>query len=259
VQQPWLSSGVRVVSVFGRLGYATRAGLYGLLGGLACRYAITGEGRADFAGTLTTLHTAGGSPVLVATAVGLWAYAAWRLVEALRNPERRSLWSRHDIAIRGAMHGWLGATAARMALVHWTEPQPVRHWVTTAFTYPLGHVVVLGAGIGLLWFAWSEARLARRGVITRHLDTREVSAEGLDAIRHAGRAGMVGRAVAFGLVAVAMVVASRRWPLTVDLADILAALCLTLAGRLLVFAIGVGLASYGIYLAALAWRRRVPA
>jgi len=248
-----------LVRVFARFGYATRGSLYALLGGLACRYAVTGRGRADFAGTLTELHAAAGSSLLIAAAIGLWGYALWRFVEAIRNPEGRSLWSRQDIAIRGAMHGWLGATAAHFAVVHWTEPQPVRQWVITAFTYPLGNAVVFAAGLGLLWFSWSEARLAQSGVITRHLDGSDVSRQGLEAIHYVGRLGMVGRAVAFGLVAVALVRASFHAFLDVDLADIFAQLCATVPGRFMVFGVGLALAAYGMYLGALASHRRVPA
>jgi hypothetical protein len=251
--------GRRLISSLARSGYAARAQLYAALGILTCRCALTQQGRPDFPGAFAALHATGGSPLLIVTAIGLWGYAVWRWTEAVRNPERRSVWSRQDIAVRGALHAWLGATAARMAFVHWTEPRPVLVWVTTAFTYAFGRVVVLAAGLGLLWFACNEALLAWRGTISRHIDGRHVTRHELTAIQWVGRLGMVGRAAAFGLVAIAVLAASVRIDVAVDLADLMQALSVNTAGRLFVFLTGCALAAYGAYLAVLAFERRMPA
>jgi hypothetical protein len=251
----------RVVPALGRSGYAARSLLYTWLGALACRQALTGRGRPDFAGTFAAVHSAGGPVLLLVVAIGLWGYAVWRWTEALQNPEHRSMWSRQDIAIRGALHLWLGVTAARMAVVHGTDPRPVQHWVRVLVTYPLGRLAVFGIGVVFLGFAWNEAQLARRGVMSTHLDPDAARPEAWGVVRWAGRFGMAARAAMFGLVAVAVLGSSVRSavPTHVDLADILEFLCVSTPGCWLVFVTGVGLAAYGSYLAVLACRRRMPA
>ncbi|HUR19759.1 MAG TPA: DUF1206 domain-containing protein [Vicinamibacterales bacterium] len=251
----------RIVARLGRAGFATRAVLYVWMGLQAVRLAVVSVGRPDFAGTFAAAAATGGAPLLIAMAIGLCGYALWRWAEALRNPEGRSVWSRSDIAARGALHAWLAVTALRTAMAHRAEPRPVWQSVMAASGCPLGKAAVFGAGIFMLWFAWNEARLARRGLISRHLDDDDVSDEGVAAIQWVGRAGMAGRAAAFGLVAAALIMSSfEPVPSTsVDLADILTGVSKIAAGRFMVLAIGAGLSAYGVYLAVLAWRRRMPA
>jgi hypothetical protein len=251
----------RAVPALGRSGYAVRSLLYTWLGALTCRQALTGRGRPDFAGTFAAVHATGGPVLLLLVAIGLWGYAVWRWTEALQNPEHRSAWSRQNIAIRGALHLWLGVTAARMAIVHRTDPRPVQHWMTLISTYPLGRVAVFATGVVFLVFACNEAQLARRGVVSTHLDHGSARPEAWSLVRWAGRLGMAARAAIFGLVAVAVLTTSVRsaLPTHVDLSDVLELLSASTPGCWLVFATGVGLGAYGAYLAVLACWRRMPA
>jgi hypothetical protein len=220
----------QVVAICGRAGYAARALLYAWLGALACWRAVSDSGRPDFAGTFVSMH--------------------------------RPLWSRSDIAVRGAMHLWLAMTAVRLAVMQSIDSRPVRRWVTLtlATTSVFGTAIVLAVGVGLLWFSWNELMLARRGQITAHFDDRRPPDERRVVTCLVASAGMAGRATAFGLMAIAVIGASVAGSATaaVDLADVLQHLCSTGAGRLLVLATGACLWAYGAYLAILVWNRRMP-
>jgi hypothetical protein len=247
------------IKALGRIGYVARALLYASLGVLTCKVAVTGRGRADFAGTFVALNVIGGRPLLVVLACGLWGYAVWRWTEAARNPERRSLWSRGDIAARGVIYAWLGVVAARFALGGILERRPARHWVDLALGYPMGQAVVFAVGAFLAAFVWNEATLARRGTVSAHLQSAGPAPQEWWAVRFASRLGMAARAAAFGTMAAALLqVGAGATSVPVDMADLFQGLSRGYAGAGFLFATGIGLMSYAVYLAVLAWMRRLP-
>jgi hypothetical protein len=226
---------------------------------LTCKVAVTGRGRADFAGTFVALDLIGGRPLLVVLACALWGYAIWRWTEAVRNPERRSLWSRGDIAVRGVVYAWLGVVAARFALARILEPRPARRWVNLALAYPMGHAVVFAVGVFLAAFVWNEATLARRGTVSAHLPSGGPPPQEWSAIRFASRFGMAARAAAFGTMAAAVLrVGAGATSVPVDMADLFEHLAHGYAGRGFLFATVAVLVAYGVYLGVLAWMRRLP-
>ena len=106
-----------------RVGFAAKALLYGIVGVLAFRAAFSSGGATiGSRGALASLvrHPFGGI-VLIVIAAGLFGYAAWRLIEAWVDPERRGtslkgLGVRIGDAGRGVVHAALGVQAVRLAL-----------------------------------------------------------------------------------------------------------------------------------------------
>src|SRR5215217_7883068 len=74
-----------------RVGYAGKAILYAMVGVLALRAALGDGGRTTGSrGALATLvRQDHGGVVLIIIAAGLFGYAAWRIIDAVLDPERR--------------------------------------------------------------------------------------------------------------------------------------------------------------------------
>ena len=86
-----------------RVGYAAKALLYTVVGVLALRSALgDGGGTTGSRGALATLvRQEYGALVLLVIAVGLFGYAAWRIVEAILDPARRGT-SAKGLALRAS-------------------------------------------------------------------------------------------------------------------------------------------------------------
>ena len=81
---PWIES-------LARVGYTAKGILYITIGYLAAKAGL-GQGGSvtDTGGAMRQVkHASLGQPLLLVIAVGLLGYAAWRLVEAITDPERR--------------------------------------------------------------------------------------------------------------------------------------------------------------------------
>src|SRR5687767_1951819 len=101
-----------------RLGYASKAVIYGIVGVLAI-LAVTNRGGTitDTGGALrVVLAQPFGRSLLMLLAVGLCGYAMWRLLDAIADPDHmgaspRGLVSRIGNAVRGCIYGALGVEA----------------------------------------------------------------------------------------------------------------------------------------------------
>jgi sulfite exporter TauE/SafE len=234
--------------------------LYIAIGVVACRRAFVNDGRPDFVGAMRAIREITGGPaLLVAIAAGLAGYAIWRWTEAFINPEKRPAYRRADIAIRGAMHGWLGVTLVQVALLQPVDDRPTRHWTDTALSYSLGTWAIFAAGVMLLWFALSESLEAISGEISGHMERARVSKVARLLVLIVSRLGMATRAIVFGLVGIDLLRAAlaHRGDRAQDMAEAIEQLA-RLFGDAALVAVGTGLAAYGVYLIALARWRRMP-
>lgn len=110
------------VSPVMRVGYSARAATYVILGALTVLAAWTGgqaEGTSSALGQLR--GTSWGVPVLWAVAVGLFAYALWRLIAAhydleLHGSGLKGIVARGGLIVTGLIHVGLGVSAARQAM-----------------------------------------------------------------------------------------------------------------------------------------------
>jgi Domain of Unknown Function (DUF1206) len=107
----------------GRLGFATRGAAYLIVGWLAVRAAMAGEGAAtDKHGALDAISQQPLSVMLLlAVTVGLFGYAAWSLVRAVFDAERRGhdaggLGARTGNAVATLSYGGLALSAANLAI-----------------------------------------------------------------------------------------------------------------------------------------------
>lgn len=105
-----------------RAGYFARALVYTVVGGLALTAAIKGgeaEGTTDALADLQGHWW--GTPLLWLVAVGLWAYTAWRLIDAWMDledygHEAKGIVARTGLVVTGVIHGAIGVSVAGLAL-----------------------------------------------------------------------------------------------------------------------------------------------
>jgi hypothetical protein len=159
----------RSIGWMARAGYVTRAFLYFIVGGLAALAAFGhGGDTTDSKGAIAELYRQPfGQVLLVLAAVGLFAYAAFQIHQALLEPEtaRHGVVKRIGAALGALIHLGLGAYAVRL-IGGTTRPSSgdadTRQGTATVLSWdPLGPWLVAGVALTLLiasafqlWCAW---------------------------------------------------------------------------------------------------------
>jgi hypothetical protein len=146
-----------MIELLVRLGYASKAFIYAIVGLLAAAVALNRGGRVtDTRGALRViLSHPFGNILLFVLAVGLCCYGLWRLLDGFLDPERRGtgahgLVIRIGRVIRGVVYGGLGIEAFRLARglrASSGSDTTVRLWTATLLAWPMGEWLVglLGA------------------------------------------------------------------------------------------------------------------
>ena len=136
-----------------RVGFAAKALLYITVGFLAASAALGWGGKAgtdQHGAMLELLHKPFGRVLLATVALGLVGYAAWRIIEAIADPERHGR-SAKGIAMRvrsfvtGAFHLALAFSAAKLALYQRDDHNSSRQaqeWTARALAKPGGKLIV---------------------------------------------------------------------------------------------------------------------
>jgi hypothetical protein len=155
----------------GRLGYASKAVVYGIVGILAILTVANRGGRiTDTSGALRVVLTQpSGRTLLIVLACGLCGYAVWRLVDALFDPDRDGttaggLVVRVGNAARGVVYGALGLEAFQ--LVRGTavaSGDEAERWAGRLLDVPLGEVLVGIVALAIGAYGVRELIRAARG------------------------------------------------------------------------------------------------
>jgi hypothetical protein len=185
-----------------RLGYASKAVIYGIVGVLAILTAVNQGGAiTDTSGALrVVLGRPFGRMLLLVLAIGLCGYAIWRLLDALMDPDRDgtrpSGWvTRVANVIRGCIYGGLGLEAIRLLRgLRGSNGDPVEFWAARIFDWPLGEVVV--GAIGAIAAAYGVYEIVRavRGPGDTKLDWSSISAKVRPLLQRISRFGVAVRA-----------------------------------------------------------------
>ena len=154
-----------------RLGYASKALIYAIVGLLAILTATNRGGRiTDTSGALRVVLTGPfGRGLLVVLAVGLSGYAIWRLLDALMDPDRHrtsagGLVTRVGNAIRGCIYGALGIEAFKLLRgLGGSRGNEAETWTARILGYPFGEVAIGLAGAVVAIYGVSEVIESLRG------------------------------------------------------------------------------------------------
>src|SRR5688572_11389823 len=198
---PWLAK-------LARLGFAAKALLYMTVGALAT-FAALGLGGTRAPGKYDAMFTLLAAPLgrvlMGIIAAGLFGYAAWRVVEALFDPERRGhgvkgLALRIRSAITGALHVMIGISATKLALGHYTigaEGKEARHWAARALSTPGGQTALWILALGLVAYGVYQLYCAWRAKLSDKLSLDRLRPQTARLVVAVSRFGIAARAVVF--------------------------------------------------------------
>jgi hypothetical protein len=242
-----------------RFGYATKGFLYLVIGGLAVRYALGDGGRlTDNQGAVRTLHHQPfGNLLTWMAAAGLGAYAIWRLVMAIWDPESsrrdaRRIGQRIGYAVSGITHAGLCVAVVQLALAH---GRGHGHGGSVTFvghvlTWPGGTWLVAGAGIAVLCVGGYELYQGASARFMKRLSTATMSTREHTWARRAGRAGLVAHGLVFAVVGYFLerAAASGHSTQARNLGGALREIAARSHSDLVMVAVAVGLVGYSVYL-----------
>ena len=166
-----------------RLGYASKALIYAIVGSLAIAAALGRGGRiTDTSGALRViLRNPAGRLVLLILAVGLCGYALWRVLDAIRDPDHhgtdvKGLVTRIGNGVRAVIYGGLGIEAFRLFRgLGGSSSGEAQMWTARIMDVPAGVWIVAIGGAIVAVYGVSEIIAGFRGGYSRTLDLSPVA------------------------------------------------------------------------------------
>lgn len=251
-------SGFAALAVIARAGFLVKGVLYLVVGVLALQVAGKFGGRVTgMRGALATvLAQPFGRTLLLVAAVGLFGYAAWRVVQGLVDPDRlghnwRGIAIRASFVGRGVVHALLGVQAFRLYRGLSASGTSERAVAAEAFQWPLGDWLVVLAGLGLIALAAQQLHTAVTGRLAADFDIAAMRREAGEWAVGFSRFGVAARAIVFALFGWGIVVAG--WFRDASEVGSTASSMRTIAaqpggqGRWLLAVTAAGFVAYGVY------------
>lgn len=239
-----------------RLGYAAKGVIYLLMGALAFRLAAGAGGRiTDASGVLRTfVRQPFGSILLTAIGIGILAYAAWYIVEAVLDTRRkgssaRGWFHRGLTIIKAFVYGAIGWEALQLVFARRAGSQNADDYAREVMQVPFGSWFLALVGIGMAWYGLSQIRMAVQSRFDEDLDEPRLRGEGLSWVLGVGRAGVGARGVILGIMGLALLRAGfdRSPSKAAGMAESLWTLFAQPYGRWLLAATAAGLVCYGAF------------
>jgi hypothetical protein len=205
--RPW-------VRIMARFGYVAKGVVYATIGLLAMLETLGMGGKtASPDGAMQSIGTQPlGGLLLVLLSVGLFGYAAWKVVQGVMDPDDRGS-DAHGVVRRvayvgsGAIHGLLAYTAAQSVFGAEDSSEDAMTASAMAYQPPVGRilvavvgVVVISVGLYQLYAAY-KAKFRGELALGRMGEAREVWTTLLGRIGTAARALAIGAAGAFLILA----------------------------------------------------------
>jgi len=162
-----------VIAPLARLGYASKALIYAIVGGLAIAAATNHGGRVtDTSGALRVILTQPfGRAVLFILAAGLCGYATWRILDSILDPDRNGtdfggLVTRIGNVVRAIVYGALGLEAFRLARgLGGSNGNEAEVWAARIMDWPLGvWLLGLAGAIVTVYGGWEVIRSVKGNV-----------------------------------------------------------------------------------------------
>lgn len=258
-----------MIEPLARLGYASKALIYGIVGALAVAAAANRGGRVtDTSGALRViLSQPFGNTLLFVLAAGLCGYAIWRVTDAIADPDRRGtnfggLVTRVGNVVRGVVYGALGLEAFRLARgLAGARGNEAEMWTARIMEWPAGVLLVGLGGAIVLAYGASEVIRSAKGKVDETVNYWSMPASWRKPAIYVSRFGIGARGLilatlGFFLVRAAVAHNPAQAGGTRESMLEIAGLA---AGRWLLAAIAAGLIAYAIDQAIHArWRRIRP-
>jgi uncharacterized membrane protein YidH (DUF202 family) len=245
------------VEVAARVGYAARAAVYAVIGGLALMLAAGAGGRAtDSHGAVREVaNQPFGSVLLVLLGVGLLAFAVWRFVQSALDVERKGtsgkgLVARTMLGISGVIHASLAVFAFNLLRGRGGGGGGnTRGMTAELMSKPFGQVLVALVGVAVVGFAVYQFKQAKSGKMLDKLSLTGVAARQRTWVERISRAGVAARAVVFLLVGTFFLQAAVQADPgeAGGLGEALEALASQPFGPVLLGLVALGLVAYAVY------------
>lgn len=179
------SQGNRYLRVWARAGYAARGLVYLIIGAMALLAAFgEGGGTTDSRGALQQLLTAPfGGILLLLVALGLVGYAVWRVIQAVKDPDRhgsgpRGLAIRVALAFSAVLHLLLAAFAASLVVTFsglssasGGGSEGAQGFVGWLMSQPYGAVMVMVLGVIVAVAGVAHGIKGWKATFSRYLET----------------------------------------------------------------------------------------
>lgn len=192
-----------------RLGYVVRGALYGAMGFLALRLALSqpGGGATDLSGSLLFLiSNPFGKVFLIVAIVGLTAYSVWGIVRAIFDPLHRG----DDASGYLERLGFVSSAISYAAIVIFafkilvgsgaTSTDSTQHSIATVLNHPAGGLLTVLIGLVAIGIAVGQFVEAFRASFKWDLKSAEMSSTERNVAIALGRFGMFARGVIFLIV-----------------------------------------------------------
>jgi hypothetical protein len=185
-----------MLETLARLGYASKAVIYAIVGVLAI-LAVTNRGGAitDTTGALNVIFARPfGRALLILMAIGLCGYGAWRVLDAFLNPDRDSLFVRIGNAVRGGVYGLLGVRAIQLLRgLQASKGDEAELWTAKLLDMPFGAVIVGVVGAVITWYGASQIVQAGTGRHDEKVDWSPIQSDVRPVLKRVSQFGVATR------------------------------------------------------------------
>jgi hypothetical protein len=202
-----------MIEPLARLGYASKALIYAIVGSLAVSAAMNRGGRiTDTSGALhVVLSKPFGKFLLIVLAVGLCGYALWRILDAISDPDRhgtdfKGIVTRVGNAVRAMIYGGLGLEAFRLFRgLGGSSGREAQMWTARFFDFPFGEWLIGIAGLIVVVYGVSEVISSFRGGYSDTLDLSPIPPAYRASAENISRLGIGARGVIITVVGIFLV------------------------------------------------------
>jgi hypothetical protein len=208
----------------------------------------------DTRGALRTIGDAPlGKVALGIVMIGLFGYAAWRLVSAVMDAERRgdeptSIALRIGEAVRGLAYGSLGVWTFRYLTANQDTGNPTTSLTSRVLGMPAGRWIVVAAGLTVIGYAVWQLYKAWSGKFLKRLDLSSCRDQTRHWVTWLGRFGIAARGIVFGMLGALITRAGWTFnPSRVGIDQSLDALGAAPLGSIVFGVVAAGLIAFGIF------------
>ncbi|MBT9395456.1 DUF1206 domain-containing protein [Hymenobacter sp. NST-14] len=249
------SSGIRTMA---RVGFAAKGIVYALMGLLALLAATGQQGgqTADKRQAVQTLQDLPGGRVLLGLiALGLLAYIAWRVVQAVRDTESKGsdtsgVARRVGYAASGLVYASLAWYAAQLAFSGSADSSSDTRQTLTArvLGWPGGEWIIMLVGVATIGVGLYQIYKAYSGKFHEHVQSSDIPGGQQNAVYRLGQVGYTARGIVLGVIGYFFIQAGRQSRAaaigsTDEAFDFLATM-----GPAVLAVVALGLLAYGLYM-----------
>lgn len=238
-----------------RLGYASKAVVYAIVGALAAGAAFGRGSIGDSHDAFSFIRDLALGPALLAiVGLGLLGYTGWQITAAVRDTDRRGsdtkgIALRISSAFRAIIYGGLALEALRLAfrLGGSRGGDATEHWTRRLMQMPFGRWLVLAAGTSIIAYGVYQLARAWKSKLGKRLHINDLTPGQRRGVIGVSRFGIAARGVVFGIVGFSIARAAWTYEASEASGTTGALESLGAAGSWVLAVVAAGLIAYAVY------------